>query len=47
MKPLFFLLFLLGILMVTPGCGSDRERGMNSPNQRKDLPRAAPTEKNK
>jgi len=35
------VVFLL--LSVVLGCGGDREKGMNSPNQRKDLPRAAPT----
>jgi hypothetical protein len=35
------------LLSLALGCGGDREKGMNSPNQRKDLPRAAPTDKNK
>jgi hypothetical protein len=35
------------LLLLVTGCGGDREKGMNSPNQRKDLPRAAPTEQNK
>jgi hypothetical protein len=40
---------LIALLLVSLalGCGSDREKGMNSPNLKKDLPRAAPTEKNK
>lgn len=40
----FVALVLLSLIL---GCGGDREKGMNSPNQKKDLPRAAPTEKNK
>lgn len=47
MKTLSYVLMLLLLLMLTPGCGGDREKGMNSPNQKKDLPRAAPPEKNK
>lgn len=47
MKIFSYVLMLLLLLMLTPGCGSDREKGMNSPNQKKDLPRAAPPEKNK
>lgn len=38
-------ILLLGLLLtLVPGCGGDKERGMNSPNQKKDLPRAAPPE---
>jgi hypothetical protein len=47
MKTLSCVLFSLCLLMLVPGCSGEREKGMNSPNQRKDLPRAAPTEKNK
>jgi hypothetical protein len=42
MKTLSYV-FLVLLLMLIPGCGSEREKGMNAPNQRKDLPRAAPT----
>lgn len=43
----FASFLLLAVLLLVTGCGGDREKSMNSPNQRKDLPRAAPTEKNK
>lgn len=47
MKTFAYALMMIVALLLVPGCGGDREKGMNSPNQRKDLPRAAPTEKNK
>jgi len=47
MKTFCYVLMILPLLVLTPGCGGEREKGMNSPNQRKDLPRAAPPEKNK
>jgi len=47
MKTFAYALMLILLLVLVPGCSGDKERGMNSPNQRKDLPRAAPTEKNK
>jgi hypothetical protein len=47
MKIRLRLLLSLLLLSLALGCGGDREKGMNSPNQRKDLPRAAPTEKSK
>jgi hypothetical protein len=50
MKTVAYVLMLVLLLVLVPGCGSDKERGMNSPNQKKDLPRAAPpvtSEKNK
>jgi hypothetical protein len=47
MKPLSYVLMMLLLLILTQGCSGDREKGMNSPNQKKDLPRAAPPEKNK
>jgi hypothetical protein len=47
MKARSCVLLALLFLCLTLGCGGDREKGMNSPNQKKDLPRAAPTEKNK
>jgi|GEM_PF-3241531 uncharacterized protein YcfL len=43
MKKLLYVLMAVLLLTLAPGCGSEREKGMNSPNQRKDLPRAAPT----
>lgn len=46
MKPFLSLLMLL-LLLAATGCGGDRERGMNRPDQKRDLPRAAPTEKDK
>jgi hypothetical protein len=47
MKTITYSLMLILLLVLTLGCGGDKEKGMNSPNQRKDLPRAAPTEKDK
>jgi hypothetical protein len=47
MKARSRLLLSLLLLSLALGCGGDREKGMNSPNQRKDLPRAVPTEKGK
>ena len=47
MKIFSYVLISLLLLMLASGCGSERDKGMNSPNQRKDLPRAAPPEKNK
>jgi hypothetical protein len=47
MKKRLSVLLSILLLSLALGCGGDREKGMNSPNQRKDLPRAAPTEKSK
>jgi hypothetical protein len=47
MKTFIYVIVSLLLLILASGCGGDREKGMNSPNQRKDLPRVAPTEKNK
>lgn len=47
MKHYSYLAMMLLLLILLPGCGGDREKDINSPNQRKDLPRAAPPEKNK
>ncbi len=47
MKRRSYVLVLLVLMSFLLGCSPDRDKGMNSPNQRKDLPRAAPTEKNK
>ena len=45
MKTVVHVLLMVLLLLLVPGCGSDKEKGMNSPNQKKDLPRAAPPEK--
>ncbi len=47
MKTFSYVLMAALLLTLTPGCGSDKEKGMNRPDQRKDLPRAAPPENNK
>jgi uncharacterized lipoprotein len=47
MKTLAYVLIPLLLLVLASGCGSDKERGMNRPDQKKDLPRAAPPETNK
>jgi hypothetical protein len=48
MKTVFAVLMMVFLLVLVPGCGSgDKEKGMNSPERRHDLPRAAPTEEGK
>ncbi len=47
MKTRFAILLALLLVSMVLGCGGDREKGMNSPNRKNDLPRAAPTEKTK
>ena len=47
MKKITALLTFLMIATFVTGCGGDKDRGMNRPDQRKDLPRAAPPEKDK
>jgi len=42
MKLFTYALMLTFLLILTPGCTGDKERGINRPNQKKDLPRAAP-----
>jgi hypothetical protein len=44
MKRSAYVLLMVALLMLLPGCGNDKEKGMN---RHKDLPRAAPTENNK
>ena len=44
MNRLFFFVLLGLALALLPGCGGDKDKGMNSPDKRKDLPRAAPSE---
>ena len=44
MKRIVCLLLLLASLSLLPGCSGDKDRGVN---RHKDLPRAAPTEKDK
>jgi hypothetical protein len=44
MKKFSSVLLMMVLLTLLPGCGSDKDRGMN---RHKDLPRAAPTENNK
>jgi hypothetical protein len=47
MKTFAYLLLVLLPLIFVSGCSSDKDKGMNRPDQRKDLPRAAPSESNK
>jgi hypothetical protein len=47
MRPFVYLLTVLLLLVLVPGCGSDKEKGMNRPSNRQDLPRSAPPEKGK
>jgi len=39
-----YLLMVVLLLVLVPGCGSDKDKGMN---RHKDLPRSAPTTANK
>ena len=47
MKRFTYALMLIFLLVLTPGCGGDKERGTKGPNQKKDLPRVAPPETKK
>ena len=47
MKTFAYVLLTLFVLTLTSGCGGDKDKGMNNPDKRKDLPRAAPPENNK
>jgi hypothetical protein len=47
MKHLLYLMTAVLFLAFLPGWGSDKEKGMNRPDQRKDLPRAAPPDSEK
>ena len=47
MKRLTYALMLTLLLIAMPGCSGDKERGVNRPDQKKDLPRVAPPTENK
>jgi hypothetical protein len=47
MKTYLYVLMTLLLLPLAAGCGSDKDKGINRPDQRKDLPRAAPSQNNK
>jgi len=47
MKLFSYVLMLTLLLVLTPGCNPDKDRGINRPNKKNDLPRAAPTENQK
>ncbi len=47
MRSWVYLLLTALLLAVVPGCGSDKEKGMNRPDQKRDLPRTAPTDSDK
>jgi hypothetical protein len=47
MKRLLVVLLLTLSVVVLPGCDNNKEKGMNRPDQRKDLPRAAPPDSEK
>jgi hypothetical protein len=44
MKSLFYGLMMVLLLALIPGCGNDKEKGMN---RHRDMPRAASTENDK
>jgi hypothetical protein len=46
MKTFLYVLMMV-VLFAATGCGGDKERGMNRPDQKRDLPRAAPPETGK
>ena len=47
MKRFLYVLMAVLVFALVPGCGSDKEKGMNRPDKKRDLPRAAPTEEGK
>jgi hypothetical protein len=47
MKTCAYVLLAMFLLTLTSGCGGDKDRGMNRPDLRKDLPRTAPPEDKK
>jgi hypothetical protein len=47
MKTFVYIMMILVLVVSATGCGGDKERGINRPNQKKDLPRAVPTENTK
>lgn len=44
---IFSYVVMVLLLLTATGCSGDKERGINRPDQKKDLPRAAPPEKTK
>ncbi|MHB1426065.1 MAG: hypothetical protein ACYC3I_23120 [Gemmataceae bacterium] len=44
MNTFSYLLIAFLLLGLASGCGGDKEKGINRPDQKKDLPRAAPAE---
>ncbi len=47
MKAIVYVLMMVMLLALVPGCGGDKDKGMNSPSNRKDWPRTTPTENDK
>jgi hypothetical protein len=47
MKTFSYVVIAMVLLALAPGCGDNKDKGINRPDQRKDLPRAAPSEDKK
>jgi hypothetical protein len=47
MKTFLNVLLTAFVLVLVSGCGGDKDKGMNRPERRHDLPRAAPAEDGK
>jgi hypothetical protein len=47
MKTFLYGLTVVMLLVLLPGCSGEKDKNLNSPDKRRDLPRSAPTENDK